>query len=295
MNAIKTSALAMLALASMSLGALAQDAAPFKAADWVYGPNNDPKDEVEIWNTAKQKIAAGEDLVGGTVRSTDARIYCSIANAGYDFTWTEMQHEAISWETVAKMWATCPDAAAVPGVRLPYVDEHQVQQALDMGAMVLVFPTIDTVEEAQDAVRWTKFPPYGSHSSGGGQGPSSIWNDVPGGYRATFNDNIVVILMIETLEGVENVDEIAKVEGVDALFVASGDLGNFSGYAQGDAEYESLVDRIAAAAEANDLQVCGPLGWRADREGFTCFQGGNDVSLVSQGAKAELENTARKN
>ena len=52
-----------------------------------------------------------------------------------------------------------------------------------------------------------------------------MWGGVPGGYRATINDNIVLILMIETLEGVRNAHEIAKIEGVDALFAASGDLG----------------------------------------------------------------------
>src|SRR5690606_11187490 len=121
----------------------------------------------------------------------------------------------------------------------------------------LVFPTIDTVEEAEDAVRWSKFPPIGAHSQGGGQ-RWAMYEDVEGGYRATANANTVVILMIETLEGVENVEGIAAVEGIDALFIASGDLGNFSGYAQGEPQYEELVDRIAAAAEANDVALCGP-------------------------------------
>ena len=60
-----------------------------------------------------------------------------------------------------------------------------------------------------------------------------MWGGVPGGYRNTANDNIVLILMIETLEGLKNADEIAKVPGVSALFAASGDLGNFSGFRQG--------------------------------------------------------------
>ena len=71
---------------------------------------------------------------------------------------------------------------------------------------------------------------------------------VPGGYRNTINDNLVLILMIETLEGLKNADEIAKVPGVHAIFAASGDLGNFSGYQQGDPDYERAINIVHDAA-----------------------------------------------
>lgn len=290
MNILAKSALAGLMAVTMAGSAVAQDA--FKAADFEYGPRDHIEGEVPIWNSAKLKLMNGEDLVGVTINATDPRTYCAAANAGYGFTWVEMQHQATSWESVARMYASCPNASAAHGVRLPYVDEHHVQQALDSGATVLVFPTIDTVEEAQEAVYWSKFPPFGAHSQGGGQ-RWSMYADVEGTYRATANANTVIILMIETLEGVENVEGIAAVEGVDALFIASGDLGNFSGYKQGEPQYEDLVDRIAAAAEANNLPLCGPLGWRAEREGFSCFQAGDEGSLIRRGAAAEAEATAR--
>jgi len=287
MNLLRSTACAVLALGAMSLGASAQE--PFRAADWTYGPAFDAPADAEVWNTAKQKILAGEHLIGGTVRSPDSRIYCAMAESGaWDFIWVEMQHDQTGWESLAAMYRECPHAPAVPGVRIAETTEREIQHALDAGAMVLVVPTIDTAEEAEEAVKWTMFPPVGRHSAGGGQF-SNFYADVPGGYRPTFNDNIVLILMIETLEGVENVEEIAKVEGVDALFIASGDLGNFSGYRQGDAEYESLVDRIVAAAEANGKQVCGPLAWRTEREGFTCFQGPADLGLVASASRAARE------
>jgi 2-keto-3-deoxy-L-rhamnonate aldolase RhmA len=278
--------LALSMLTALSAPALAQDT--FSAAEFKYGPRYDVQGEVEIWNTAKQKLLAGEQIVGGTVRSPDQRIYCAMANAGYDFIWVEMQHDQTSWESLAAMYRECPHAPAVPGVRIAETTEREIQHALDAGAMVLVVPTIDTAEEAREAVKWTMFPPFGRHSAGGGQF-SNFYANVPGGYRNTFNENIVLILMIETLEGVENVEEIAKVEGIDGLFIASGDLGNFSGYSPGDAEYEALVDRIGKAAKDNGLALCGPLGWRSEREGYDCFQGGADLSLVARGARAELE------
>ena len=262
---------------------------PFKAQDFDYGsrfrlPDGRP---AEIWNPAKRKLVAGGPMIGGTVRAVDPRTYCAMAGAGYDFIWVEMQHEAISWEQVARLWRTCPGPAA-PGVRVAYADEREIQHATDMGAAVIVVPTIDTVEEAQAAVNWTYFPPIGRRSSGGGQGPSELWNGVPGGYRQTWNDNVVLILMIETLEGVENAREIAKLPGVTGLFAASGDLGNFSGFGEGDPEYEALITEVATAATEAGIHACAPLRW-ADRPAFTCFQAGTEAANIRRGAAAEIQ------
>lgn len=291
MGILTKAAVSALMACTVAGGALAQES-EFLASEWEYGPRDVIEGEVPVWNTAKQKITAGEDLVGVTIDATDPRTYCAAANAGYDFTWVEMQHQATSWESVARMFAACPDAEAVHGIRLAYTDEREAQHALDSGAMVIVYPTIDSADEAREAVSWVKFPPVGRHSQGGGQ-RWGMYEDVEGGYRATLNDNIVVIAMIETMEGVEEVYDIAEVEGLDALMIASGDLGNFSGYAEGTPEYESIVDRVFDAATSNGLQVCGPLRWRAEREGFTCFQAGNEMSLIRRGAEAEAEATAR--
>ena len=90
----------------------------------------------KIYNTAKQKLAEGKQVVGGTVYSPDPNMYCAMANAGYDFIWTEMQHNSRDWESVARMWNTCPHAKAVPGVRVAYTDEREIHHALDAGALV---------------------------------------------------------------------------------------------------------------------------------------------------------------
>ncbi len=261
---------------------------PFSARDFDFGSRFAlPEGQsAEIWNPAKRKLVAGGPMIGGTVRATDPRTYCAMAAAGYDFIWVEMQHEAISWEQVARLWRTCPGPAA-PGVRVAYANEREIQHATDMGAAVIVVPTIDTVEEAKAAVNWTYFPPLGRRSSGGGQGPSAIWNDVPGGYRQTWNDNVVLILMIETLEGVENAREIAKLPGVTGLFAASGDLGNFSGFGQGDPEYEALITEVATAAKEAGIHACAPLRW-ANRPAFTCFQAGTEAANIRRGATAEI-------
>ena len=211
-----------------------------------------------------------------------------MANAGYDFIWTEMQHGQRDWQAAARMWRTCAHARAVPGVRVAYTDEREIQHALDAGALVLVVPTVDTEQEAREVVQWTYFPPLGRRSNGGGQAfDPAMWGSVPGGYRATANDNIVLILMIETLEGLKNAEAIARVPGVSALFAASGDLANFTGYRQGEPDYERAINIVHDAAIKADVRLCGPFAWR-ERPDFTCFQAGSETAAIARGVAAEL-------
>jgi 2-keto-3-deoxy-L-rhamnonate aldolase RhmA len=269
-------------------GAVNQGA--FDAATWKYGNAFSPPPGAKIWNPAKIKLMTeGGKLVGGTVSSgIDPSTYCAMANAGYDFIWTEMQHANTTWDQAGKAWRTCPNAKAVPGARVPYADEFQIQHALDAGALVIVVPTIDTVEEATAARDWTYFPPLGKRSLGGGAAfDPNMWGSVPGGYRNTINDNVVLILMIETLEGLKNADEIAKVPGVHAIFAASSDLGNFAGYKQGDPDYEREINIVHDAAIKAGVKLCGPWAWR-ERPDFTCFQAGNEMAAIARGVKIEL-------
>jgi 2-keto-3-deoxy-L-rhamnonate aldolase RhmA len=262
---------------------------PFDPATWKYGPAFNPPAGAKIWNPVKAKMIAGQKVSGGTLFNvTDPSVYCALANAGYDFIWTEMQHSSVTWDQAAKMWGACPYARAVPGVRVAYTNEKEIQHALDNGALVVVVPTVDTVEEAVEARNWAYFPPLGRRSQGGGYAfAADMYGAVPGGYRQTINDNLVLILMIETLEGVKNAAEIAKVPGVTAIFAASGDLGNFSGYAQGSPDYERLINAVHDAAINAGVRLCGPFAWR-ERPDFTCFQAQQQTGAIATGVRVEL-------
>jgi 2-keto-3-deoxy-L-rhamnonate aldolase RhmA len=261
----------------------------FDPTRWKYGDAFAAPPGTKIWNPVKLKMMQGGKVTGGTVfSSTDPETYCAMANAGYDFIWTEMQHDQRDWNQAAGLWRTCPHARAVPGVRVAYTDEREIQHAVDGGALVVVVPTVDTVEEAIEARNWTYFPPLGRRSAGGGQAfEAAMWGNVPGGYRNTINDNIVLIVMIETLEGLKNADEIAKVPGITALFAASGDLGNFTGYRQGTPDYERAINIVHDATVKAGVRLCGPLAWR-DRPDFTCFQAGSETAAIARGVAAEL-------
>jgi 4-hydroxy-2-oxoheptanedioate aldolase len=258
-------------------------------SSWVYGPRNDDTTGV-IWNPAKQKMINGEDLVGRTmsfsndVATMNSR-YCGLASESHaDFTWTEMQHSGIDWGDAWRMWnyasgtnpatmlPNCPGVRAIPGARIAYTDEREIQHALDGGAMVLVVPTVNTAEEAKEVVQWAYFPPFGRRSAGGSQTAAVLGRWMQGqNYRRTFNNNLVVIVMLETIEAVKNAEAIARVPGVTGVFAASGDLGNFSGYQENDADYEKLITTVHDATLNAGKRLCGPFRWN-NRPGFTCFQ-----------------------
>jgi len=241
------------------------------------------KSPAPLYNTAKQKLKDGKPIVGATVFSPDPNIYCTMADAGYDFLWIEMQHSPLTFEDVARMIWACRGASAMPFIRVPDATESDIQKATDIGALGIIVPTVDTVEKAQAAVKWSKYPPEGRRSQGNGQ-YGALWG---GDYRRTANDNMVVVIMIETPIGVENAEKIASVPGIDVIFAASTDLGNFSGHRQGDKEYEALVTRIHDVTLQHGLWLGGPQAWK-DRPGFTFFQGPGESQLIRAGAHVNL-------
>src|SRR5579862_8275403 len=242
--------------------------------------------QTRIYNTAKQKLAGGKQLIGASVFSPDPNIYCAMANAGYDFLWIEMQHSPLTYSDVAKMIWACRGASAMPFIRVPDATESEIQKATDIGALGIIVPTVDTVEKTQNAVKWSKYPPDGRRSMGSGQ-YGALWGK---DYRQTINDNMLVMVMIETPLGVANAKEIAAVPGIDVIFAASTDLGNFSGTKQGEPKYEAMVKIIHDEVLARGIKLGGPLAWkgRPERPGFTFFQGPGEAALLKLGAPVSL-------
>jgi len=238
---------------------------------------------VRMYNTAKKKLMDGKPIVGITISSPDPNIYCAAANSGFDYTWIEMQHSPLTYSDVAKMIWACRGASAMPFIRVPDATESEIQKATDIGALGIIMPTVDTVEKAQNTVKWAKYPPQGRRSMGGGQ-YGALWGS---DYRQTINDNMLVVIMIETPLGVANAKEIAAVPGVDVIFAASTDLGNFSGTKQGEPKYEEMVTTIHDTVLNAGLKLGGPLAWK-DRRGFSFFQGPGETALIRLSAPVSL-------
>ncbi len=278
--------------ADKSAPAGATNQGAYSSKTWKYGHAWDAPANTPLWNPAKIKLNAGGKLTSASLPGNASPIsYCAAANSGVDFIWTEMQHSAGTWDGVQKMWSACPYAKAVPGSRIPNTNEFDIQHALDLGALVLVVPTVSSEAEAKEVVHWAYHPPIGARSTGA---MTNVYRDVPGGYRNTFNDNLVVITMIETLQGLDEVDKIAAVKGISAIFAASSDLGNFSGYKQGDADYERIINIIHDAAIRAKKPLCGPFNWFT-RPGFTCFQGpGGNMNPTTPNIEQAYADAAKK-
>jgi 4-hydroxy-2-oxoheptanedioate aldolase len=236
-----------------------------------------------LFNTAKQKLMEGKQIVGGTVSTTDPEVYCAMANAGFDFLWIEMQHSPLNYQTVATMIKACKGAPAIPFVRVPDATEGDIQKATDMGALGIVIPMVDSLDKVKNAVTFARYPPLGKRSQGGGQ-YGALWGS---DYRRSANDNIVIVAMIESPAGVAIADKIAATEGVDVVFAASTDLSSFSGLRQGDPKYEEMVTKIHDAVLKAGKKLGGPLAWK-ERHGYTFFQGPGEGALIRNGAKVAL-------
>ncbi len=243
-----------------------------------------PSGSPRIFNTVKLKLKDGKQVVGGTVSSPDPDIYCAMANSGFDYLWIEMQHSPLTYSEVARMIWACRGAAALPFIRVPDATEGDIQKATDIGAVGIIIPMVDTVEKVKNAIKFAKYPPIGARSQGGGQ-YRALWG---ADYREAANDNIMIIAMIENPKGAAIADQIAAIPGVDVVFVASSDLSSFSGYKQGDPQYETLVTKVKDSTLKAGLKVGGPQAWKGTREGYAFFQGATDTSLVRAGAQASL-------
>src|SRR5260221_8924403 len=194
-----------------------------------------------FYNKAKELLFSGKQVTSYTISTFDPEFYCEVRKH-YGFVWFEMQHSTMSWDNVAKMIAACPGPdGAAPMIRMPDQLESSIQKATDMGAIGLIFPTMRDGNQALEAARYSRFPPFGRRSSGAGQA-GTIWGSVPGGYSTTFNDNMLVVVMLETLEGIIDADEIASTFGLDIVIQGNNDLSRFSGWGQNDDRYQYLLN-----------------------------------------------------
>jgi 4-hydroxy-2-oxoheptanedioate aldolase len=218
----------------------------------------------KLYNTAKQKLLDGKQIFSFTQSTMDVDQYCEYAKH-YDFTWFEMQHSTLEFRDIEKMIAACPHAGATPMIRLPDAQEWRIQHSTDIGVLGVIVPTVDDVDRAREAAKWSRYPPVARRSAGAGQA-ARLWGINGINYRDTINDNMLVTVMIETPTGVANAFDIASVPGVDVVIIGNNDLSSFSGFPQTDDRYHQLVQKVhddvlragKIFGQANQMYSTGP-------------------------------------
>jgi len=225
-------------------GTLTPKKADERGWGWQVKAMMNPATPRPLYNRAKEALLNDRQITSYTISSFDPDLYCEVAKH-FDFIWFEMQHSTMSYDEIRRMLMTCPKAGAAPFIRMPDAFESSIQKATDLGALGIIVPTVDDALEARDSARFSRYPPFGRRSAGGGN-YGQLWAGL--NYRQTINDNMLVTVMIETLEGVAMAEEIAATHGVDVVILGNNDLSNFSGWTQNDPRYQDAIIKVHDAA-----------------------------------------------
>ena len=209
-------------------------------------------------NPVKSALESGKPQVGTWLSFGDVFSARLMARVGFPWLTVDLEHSPIDWQTASLMFATIADSGCVPLARVPRGDHDLIKRCLDGGAMGIVVPMVNTVEEAKTAIAAAKYPPAGNRSIGGSI-PALNFQAAVGDYYAKANDDVLVILQTESPEGVENAEEIYSLPGVDAIFVGPNDLfwqmKPEDGSDPTPDEFEAMLQRILAAGKKTGTPV----------------------------------------
>ena len=246
-------------------------------------------------NPVKERLGSGGTALGSMIFEFFTPGIARIsANAGADYVMYCMEHTGIALETLRAQFSLCRALGVVPLARVPATEYHFIARTLDAGALGIMVPMVDTREQAEKIVSCTRYPPAGRRGAAFG----FAHDDFRGGdvkeKIAQIHARTLVICMIETRSGLENVEAIAAVPGVDVLWLGHFDLTNFLGIPGDFANpvYQDAVRRIAAAAKkhgkaAGYMAADAALGREYLGHGFRMIATGTDQGLL-QAATAQL-------
>ena len=244
-------------------------------------------------NPMKTARTSGAILRGAWCASPSAVIAEAVAASGYDYVCVDMQHGAVEYADAVHMFQAIQGQGVTPIVRLVANDAALIGKAADAGALGIVVPLVNTAEEAAAAVAATRYPPRGSRSYGPVR--ASL---VTGSRDVRDLEQVFVAVMVETAEGLANVEEIAATEGVDAIYCGPADLALAIGldpaYERPEREHIDAIERIRKACVDNGIIagvhcVGGEMASRRLAQGFQMTTIINDVALVKSAGAAELK------
>jgi staphyloferrin B biosynthesis citrate synthase len=209
-------------------------------------------DAVTMKHPLKEIFKANKVALGLLTRMARSGDIARLAKTtGHDFVFVDAQHAAYNIETIGHIAQAALGLGIAPLVRVRSCDDPQTQVLLDIGATGIVFPDVNTAAEAKRAVNRSRFPPVGKRSVAGAY-PIFDYRAIPMPETvAALTENTLVVCMIETPEGLENVETIAAVEGVDVVHVGLNDLLTAMGKpgAYGSPEHLNALDRVFAATK----------------------------------------------
>lgn len=234
-------------------------------------------------NPVTDKLRAGQPSVGSWLTLCSPVAAESMAQAGWDWLVVDAEHSPVGFETMVNCFRAIQLGGAIPMARVPWNDTVWIQRTLDAGALGLVVPMVNTVEDARSVVSNMHYATKGQRSFGGSRVAPYINSD----YRSWADEHLAVLVMIETIQAVEQAEAILAVDGVVGCFIGPNDLALSMGLTQRDmgpgSEHEAAMLEVLAAAKKTG-KAAGKHCFSAQEVTMRIGQGFQFLALASDGA-----------
>ncbi|MCJ8141915.1 HpcH/HpaI aldolase/citrate lyase family protein [Ancylobacter sp. A5.8] len=242
-------------------------------------------------NTFKRAIHAGQQQIGFWNSMACPTTTEILAGSGFDWLLIDAEHAPNDVPNVMAQLQAMMENTTHPIVRIPVNDPIVIKRHLDIGTQSFLIPMVETVEEAQAAVAATRFPPHGLRGFAGASRASRFGRVKD--YHHKAHDELCLLVQIETLKGLDNLEAIAAVPGIDGLFIGPGDLSSDMGHLgnQGHPEVVELIEKtiariVAAGNRAGILTGDETLARRYMAAGCIFTAVGIDTGLLARSTEA---------
>lgn len=242
-------------------------------------------------NRVKTLLKEGKPTLGVVMTLPSPPVVETLARAGFDWMWIDLEHSPIDLETADRMIQAMQGTETVPIVRVAWNRHWLAKPVLDMGAKGVIIPWVNSKPEAVDAVQALRYPPEGVRGVGASVA-ARRWGLPTSEYLKVANQEILAILQIENIEAVNRIEEILAVPGIDLLFIGPNDLASSMGLL-GQTTHprvEEAIQKVLAATKKAKVPA-GILGFSPDdanrriAQGFQFIAVASDAGLLSSGAK----------
>lgn len=243
-------------------------------------------------NHFKQAILAGRRQIGLWLGLANA--YCAeiCAGAGFDWLVLDAEHAPNDRQTLLAQLQALAPYPSQPVVRVPSSNSVTIKQVLDLGAQTLLVPSVESAEQAAALVAAMRYPPGGIRGVGTALARASRWNRI-GQYLQSADEQMCLLVQVESISGVENLDAIVRVPGVNGVFIGPADLAaslNHRGHSdrpEVQAVIADCISRIRAGGKPAGILAVEPVAARAYLErGCTFVAVGVDTLLLARTTQA---------
>ena len=244
-------------------------------------------------NAIKKDVLAGNTVAGAMVfEFFSPGMSAILVNAGCRFVLYDMEHTGLGFETLKWLFASGRGLPIEPMVRVPRGEYTWIARALDLGARGVMIPMVESAEQARSIIQACRYPPVGRRGAAFGFAQCDYLGGDVGEKLRRYNERTLVIAQIETERGLDQVEAIAAVDGIDVLWVGHFDLSNFMGIPArfDDPRFDAAMRQVAAVARRHGKAagfMATDAAWiaRAREMGYTMIAGGTDSGLLELALK----------